>query len=94
MNWRDQKWRDDAECGRLVAAGELTLEQSDAIFFDNGRPVGAQKICARCPVTEQCRQAAEEGLEAYGVWAGEQGGPRRLRLGINEAGERVGEQAA
>ena len=87
------RWQDLAACGQLVARGVHTIAESDAIFFDNGRPTGAQSICATCPVSLECGAAAERNLEPWGVWAGEQGAHRRGRLGIGLAGELI-ERAA
>jgi len=52
---------------------------NSAIFFhpDNERGSAravreerAKRICAVCPVVEQCRQHALEAQEPYGVWGG------------------------
>ena len=79
-------WMNDAACGQLVRDGLLTLDESDAIFFDNGNPQRAQQICANCPVRDECGVWAEEKSIPFGVFAGEQGAPRRERLGIDVSG--------
>lgn len=81
-------WKSEAECGRMVKSGELRQQDADRIFFENGRPDAAQRICGRCPVVEHCRADADRLRIPYGVFAGEQGGKRRERLGIS-VGETV-----
>ncbi|MEU2874230.1 WhiB family transcriptional regulator [Streptomyces olivoreticuli] len=42
------------------------------LFFPNGRgpSARAQRICAGCPVIEECREHAERMPERFGIWAG------------------------
>lgn len=80
LTTRPDTWRDRALCGQMVKRGQMTIAEADRIFFDTGAPQPARQICIRCPVIDECREAAEENLETHGVWAGEQAGPRRGRL--------------
>ncbi|MGW7087597.1 WhiB family transcriptional regulator [Streptomyces sp. NPDC054871] len=60
-------WRHHAAC----------LDEDPALFFPNGTTgpwllviADAKKVCARCPVMEQCLQWALETRQEYGVWGG------------------------
>ncbi|MGO9150878.1 MAG: WhiB family transcriptional regulator [Acidimicrobiales bacterium] len=51
---------------------------SDLFFPTNGNALGpATRICARCPVLEQCRTIALDDPSLYGIWAGTSGRERR-----------------
>lgn len=86
-------WRAGALCADKIARRQLTHKEADAIFFDNGSPAAAQRLCAACPVSGDCGDYAERNLIPYGVFNGEQGHARRERLGISVAGERIGSAA-
>lgn len=56
----DMDWTERAVC---------RIEQHPVqIFFE--KTVVAIQICARCPVTKQCKQYAVANDEQYGVWGG------------------------
>jgi hypothetical protein len=43
---------------------------SDLLFPTSGNALGpARRICARCPVLEECRTTALDDPSLYGVWA-------------------------
>ena len=43
---------------------------SDLLFPTSGNALGpATRICARCPVLEECRTTALDDPSLYGVWA-------------------------
>lgn len=64
-----QRWQDRAACRGLdtdlfyvpdgVRGRQKTLIEQEA-----------KRICADCPVARECRQAAAEHPEKYGVWGG------------------------
>jgi WhiB family redox-sensing transcriptional regulator len=49
------------------------------MFFPDkgGSTVAPKKICATCPVTEQCLEFAMENDERFGVWGGKTERERR-----------------
>jgi len=55
-------WQQDAAC----------VGADDEAFFPEkgGNATAAKRICARCPVREQCLQHALETGEEFGVWGG------------------------
>lgn len=59
-------WWDDAACN--TATGGLT-----ALFFSEelGDIARAKRICAACPVLEECLAGAIERREPWGVWGGQ-----------------------
>jgi len=71
-------WMDDAKCRREVAAGHLTWEIVDSLFFTeevSGHGPG-RRYCRGdragppCPVIEQCLALALANDERFGVWGG------------------------
>ncbi len=52
-------WMDQALC----------VGSNPEIWFDGYRRAEAQRICAKCPVAEQCREAGAD--EYRGVWGGQ-----------------------
>lgn len=71
MNWREQ-----ASCATLPET------VYDRLFFENGNPAAAQRICSTCPVQQECHQFADLTRIPHGVYGGESGASRRARLGI------------
>lgn len=59
-------WRDHAACIRL----DMPFPVIDEIFFPHqGQSAAhAKRICAACPVADDCRAAAQPG--EHGVWGG------------------------
>lgn len=58
----DLSWQDRAAC----------RDEDRAIFYP-ARGVSAEpakKVCARCPVTNECLAYALEHREPYGIWGG------------------------
>lgn len=55
-------WQQDAAC----------VGADDEAFFPEkgGNATAAKRICARCPVREQCLQHALDTPEKYGLWGG------------------------
>ena len=80
---RPTGWMDAAECKSERAyrdAEDLGLEHPNELFIprrdpgERGRPsisftIVAKRVCARCPVTEQCLAYALDGDEV-GIWGG------------------------
>lgn len=67
---RHLRWMSKAAC---VGHGEL--------FFDDlkkSNVTKARKICASCPVLEECRAFAIPREDEYGVWGGLTANQRRL----------------
>ncbi len=55
-------WKDEALCAQTAP---------DAFFPDKGGTTrDARKICAVCPVAEQCLQYAIANRETVGIWGG------------------------
>lgn len=59
-------WRARGRCRGLV-------ENLTSLFFseDYYEITRAKAICSACPVTSECRAAAEASHEPWGVWGGE-----------------------
>ncbi|MDB5168599.1 MAG: hypothetical protein JWO55_857 [Candidatus Saccharibacteria bacterium] len=58
----DDPWQAQALCARV----------DYELFFPEkgGSARDAKKVCARCPVREQCLDAALSNGESYGIWGG------------------------
>jgi WhiB family redox-sensing transcriptional regulator len=58
----DESWREQAEC----------LDADPEIFFPEAGSNGldAKKVCARCPVSEECLEYALYHSIDDGVWGG------------------------
>lgn len=61
------RWQEAAAC----------RDEDTELFFPPGNGPGfarqiaaAKRICARCPVSEQCADQALNTPEKYGIWAG------------------------
>lgn len=66
---RPPEWMDSALC-----------TQTDPETFHplpGGSPRQAKRICARCPVTDECLQYALDRREPNGVWGGKTAEERR-----------------
>lgn len=74
--------RPPAWTGRASCA-DLPIEVSDSLFFSPGTLTNvAKKMCRECPANADCKSWAETQSIPHGVFAGEEGGRRRKRLGI------------
>ena len=62
MNKRDVDWQVDALC--LEAGAENFFPEVDE------SPNPAKKVCAQCPVQEQCLAYALLNKERHGIWGG------------------------
>ena len=72
MSHPDLDWQDDAACYGIA----------DRSIFFPGRGESsdpAKKVCAGCPVREECLNYAEVNLLKYGVWGGLSERQRRIR---------------
>lgn len=78
------EWMERGTCLKLVRAGMMT---QDDWFPDKGQDTKrVRKICAWCPVKEEC--LAYGMWERYGVWGGTTEGQRRkLRRQWRKAGK-------
>jgi WhiB family redox-sensing transcriptional regulator len=58
----DDSWQAQALCARV----------DYELFFPEkgGSARDAKKVCARCPVQEQCLNAALSNGESFGIWGG------------------------
>jgi WhiB family redox-sensing transcriptional regulator len=58
----DEPWQTQALCARV----------DYALFFPEkgGSAQDAKKVCARCPVQNQCLDAALSNGECFGIWGG------------------------
>ena len=57
--------------GEWSEAGLCAQTDPDAFFPEKGSSTReAKRICARCPVLEECREYALDVMPTYGVWAG------------------------
>lgn len=83
--WALGPWAKQAVC-----AGE-----DPEVFFPPKNDSGgaARRICARCPVREQCLAYALDADERFGIWGGLDENERR-RLRRNRAKRRSREQGA
>jgi WhiB family redox-sensing transcriptional regulator len=75
----EHEWRDESACAGV----------DPDIFFpaaeDEAAAMPAKKICAICPVQEQCLQYALATNQSEGVWGGMSSGDRRrLRRRIRD----------
>lgn len=63
-------WSDLAACrgseGSLFFSPEVTERKDDRVE----REQLAKKLCASCPVREDCLEAALQRHESYGIWGG------------------------
>lgn len=76
----DLSWQDRAACRGM---------NPDLFFPARGEETRqAKKVCARCPVREECLDFALENAEKFGIWGGlserERRGERRRRGGVYE----------
>lgn len=63
----DQKWMSKAACADTDPELFFPVGQAGPALADQA---AAREICARCPVTYECREYAMEAGEAAGVWGG------------------------
>ena len=64
-------WRDAAACRGV---------DPEVFFPERGESVAkAKKVCAGCPVRDECLEYAEETLQKFGVWGGLSERQRRRR---------------
>jgi WhiB family redox-sensing transcriptional regulator len=59
-------WRARAACRPLDSA----MFFPDRTAYRNNDVAGAKAVCRRCPVREECLEAAMEGREKIGIWGG------------------------
>lgn len=59
-------WRVDAACRPLDSA----IFFPDRTAYRNNDVAGAKAVCRRCPVREECLEAAMDGREKIGIWGG------------------------
>ena len=71
-------WQVDAACRDMG---------SDLFFPMSGNVLGpATRICAQCPVLEECRTSALDDPSLYGIWAGTSVREHRRLQGEEELG--------
>jgi hypothetical protein len=78
-----QNWKDDARCRGLAA--ETYGEINDDSWYENNPETHywLERICARCPVIEECYAEALDTGEAWAYRAGIWFGPRSGDLSDN-----------
>ncbi|MDN3358244.1 WhiB family transcriptional regulator [Actinomadura sp. DC4] len=59
-------WRALAACRPFDSA----IFFPDRTAYRNNAVAGAKAVCRRCPVREECLEAAMEGGEKVGIWGG------------------------
>jgi WhiB family redox-sensing transcriptional regulator len=59
-------WRVEAACRPLDSA----IFFPDRTAYRNDAVAGAKAVCRRCPVREECLEAAMDGGEKIGIWGG------------------------
>lgn len=55
-----ETWRDAAPCRRM----------GPALFYDDTREDDAREVCARCAVSNECRDYAIATRQTHGMWGG------------------------
>lgn len=84
-----EEWKERAACA------DLTLEESDRIFFGHGAAQAeGVSMCRGCPVVAECRAYADSFEEAsikrvVGVWGGEYPAERIARRRAERGGDVV-----
>lgn len=59
-------WQNDAQCAsELVDPNTMAPETASRADIKD-----ATQVCFRCPVKDQCEDAAEAQGDAYGIWGG------------------------
>lgn len=58
----DESWRDQAACQGLPGDLMVPVDRKDV--------AEAKRVCAVCPVIDECREHALAVNEQYGVWGG------------------------
>ena len=58
-------WRDQAACHGLPMEWFFPEKPNGDTSYDQGK-----RVCATCPVTEQCLAHALKTGEAHGIWGG------------------------
>ncbi len=68
--------------------GGLCAETDPALFFpekgEGNKSRAAARICARCPIREQCLDEALSRHERYGIWGGVSERDRRKMIRARE----------
>jgi len=78
------EWRDDSACAG--ADSDVFFPPSE----DEAAAMPAKKICAVCPVKEQCLEYALTTNQTEGVWGGMSSGDRRrLRRRLRDRARRA-----
>ena len=78
------EWRDDSACAG--ADSEVFFPPGE----DEAAAMPAKKICALCPVQEQCLEYALATNQTEGVWGGMSSGDRRrLRRRLRDRARRA-----
>lgn len=80
---RNQTWRDDAAC--LNKPVEWFFPDAVGIKGQQQK-LEAMRVCAECPVRQQCRETALANFETHGIWAGEDFSKHLYRIN-EETGE-------
>jgi WhiB family redox-sensing transcriptional regulator len=83
---RRWEWQSEAAC-REVDNGIFYHPQGEQHGAAHAaRDRAAKRVCAGCPVCEQCRRYALEAGELYGVWGGLTEEQRLLRTELRGEG--------
>jgi WhiB family redox-sensing transcriptional regulator len=77
------RWRDRAACVGLPLEWFFPDPPKGEVSYDNGK-----RVCANCPVTEQCLALADDFVatgDRYGLFGGKTPAERRLvrRVAVN-----------
>lgn len=82
LRWEGH-WRDDAAC--LTEDPDLFFPSGttgDAVLVQNAK---AKRVCAHCPVVDDCREWSLRTMQQYGVWGGLDENQRRRILADRQA---------
>jgi WhiB family transcriptional regulator, redox-sensing transcriptional regulator len=73
--WNDSAWRLDAACAHMDTLIFFPVGETGPV---TGQVELAKKICASCPVREQCLEFAIATIQNDGIWGGTTEDERRL----------------
>jgi len=65
-----QLWTDQAACRGAESALFFPSDSLERKEDRRDRELAAKRLCASCPVREECLEAALNHQEKYGIWGG------------------------
>jgi len=73
--WNSEEWRELGSCRKLDTGLFFPIGQTGDAEVKIAR---AKKVCAACPVRQQCLEFAITTNQEYGVWGGHSEDERRV----------------